>query len=135
VESPTDDWLCGACGYIVTKSLPRSARCPECGGVLTEVGVVDAADVGRRRRLLLATLLGVAILIAALLWTGGSMWTARSQYRQAIDAASSAEAAARQRAEAAVRQAYEEMRRSSESARSANDSDPDDQLDESKPDL
>jgi len=84
---------CGACGYDVTGSIARVDRCPECGGLFTEVGVLAAHSRPRSTHrvviVMVATLAALTITCIS-----GSLLTAHAGRNQERAAAAAARAAA-----------------------------------------
>lgn len=82
---------CGRCGYNLTGN--TSNRCPECGGLFIEVGVVTTGDRSDRRGWLAPLLIGVAGFVMLMI--------AISAFQMLVLRARQAEALARQQALAA----------------------------------
>ena len=84
---------CGHCGYDVTGSVGKVSRCPECGRLFTEAGIVPPRPK-RRAPLIFAAAVFLVLVVAGV----GSVLSFRMAARARVAEAQAARAAALARA-------------------------------------
>ena len=108
---------CGRCGYDVTATVGHSDRCPECGALFIEVGIVPPAGPTAERRAtskVVVVVLVVATLLSSILALGG-IFAARASVASARAQALAAQQRAAAQAQAQADQAARANRGDAES--------------------